>query len=287
MKESNISEAVGDLILDLSGHRIIETQWSLITRKLRQFSFTMQPGLSMKEILEFEHRIKKKLPWDMRVSLMMCSFIEIPPIFGDSSDFELMSNPLDGDFIRRDDYAREIYQDNCDDDDELEIAQEWFNDENYVDVMRITTIDIDNELQGEDLTDIYWNADNHEILFANSSSDKCGNDSCYVRKYDSWLHFLRASTEKYLEKQEMIGPFYNRDGLDFWFLREISEAQKTDFDKMDDYLEDFTGRWYGKDRQTVQLVLDMFQDAKVMDSNKKKRKLDENDDLRPPQKKLK
>ena len=143
LKESNISEAAGDLILDLSGHRIIENQWSLMTRKLRQFSFTMQPGIPIEKIKEFEEKIEGELPWDMRVSLMMCSFIDIPPIFKDKSEFELMSNPLEGDFIRRDAHCREIYQDDCGDDDEIEIAQERFNDEKYEDVMGITRIDIE------------------------------------------------------------------------------------------------------------------------------------------------
>ena len=85
---------------------------------------------------------------------MMCSFIDIPTIFKDKSEFELMSNPLDRDFIEGDDHCREIYQNDCDDDDEIEIAQEWFNDENYEDVMRITRIDI--EFDGlEVLTEIF------------------------------------------------------------------------------------------------------------------------------------
>ena len=140
LKETGVSEAVGDLILDLSGHRIIEDQWSLISRKLRQFSFTMQPGLSIQKILEFEHRIKRQLPWDMRVSLMMCSFIDIPPIFRDTTDFEMILNPLNGQFIEND-YGRQIYEDNCADEDENDIVKEWFDDENYEDVIRITSID--------------------------------------------------------------------------------------------------------------------------------------------------
>ena len=46
---------------------------------------------------------------------------------------------------------------------------------------------------------------------------------------------------------------------------------------MAQFLEGFTGRWYGNDKRTMQLVVDIFQNAKVVDSNKK-RKLDENDD---------
>ena len=56
---------------------------------------------------------------------------------------------------------------------------------------------------------------------------------------------------------------------------------------MAQFLEGFTGRWYGKDKRTMQLVVDIFQNAKAVDSNKKKRRLDDNDDLYPPEKKLK
>ena len=125
-------------------------------------------------------------------------------------------------------------------------------------------------------------------FFANSSCNThgCGDACCNVIKYDSWLDFLKASTQRYWEAKEEIGAVYSKGGLYWTFVRDIDEKQKTDPHKMAQFLEGFTGKWYGKDKRTMQLVVDIFQNAKVVDSNKK-RKLDENDDLHPPQKKLK
>ena len=137
------------------------------------------------------------------------------------------------------------------------------------------------------MTDVYWNTDTDEILFAVRSSNTRGNRGCDVTKYDSWLYFLRESVEGYLEQREKIGSVYDKGGLATSFLRNIGEEQKTDFTKMLRFLCDFTGRTYHK--KTAQAIMSIFQSEKSMDlnSNKKKRKLDEteNDDLCPPQKK--
>ena len=97
---------------------------------------------------------------------------------------------------------------------------------------------------------------------------------------------MESSTKIYLANQEKIGSIHSKDDVeDISVVDRIEEYQK-DSQKLSDFLCEFTGRWY--DEKTVQTIIDIFQDAKPSDANKKKRKLDDEvEDICPPQKKQK
>eukprot|EP01084_Bolivina_argentea_P206190 352083_1 len=72
--------------------------WLTLFDKLKRFSFIVESGSNSKEIQEFEHKCRIlfkyetfEMEHDLRVSLMLCNSMKIPPIFIEQQSIESQS----------------------------------------------------------------------------------------------------------------------------------------------------------------------------------------------------
>eukprot|EP01084_Bolivina_argentea_P136896 241109_1 len=207
-----------NIILDYSGHKIISDLWLKMFFKLRQFSFLMDNYCTLDEIQAFENNpnytvlkygyyekinlnkhIEKKLPSDMKISLLLCNYIRLPPVFKDLTAFESAILPLtDWFFISPQDKSDRV-QDWCYDfyfrelnDNTANQYKIWFDD--YM--MRIGGYgrDITSGLCRQDRYDIYWNIKTNKILVVYvEACNWSGECRSIFTAYDSFTDFFADS----------------------------------------------------------------------------------------------
>eukprot|EP01084_Bolivina_argentea_P034344 63564_1 len=85
-QQFEIPTEITNIILSLSNHYHIQNFWLTLFDKLKRFSFIVESGSKSKEIQEFEHKCRIlfkyetfEMEHDLRVSLMLCNSMKIPP----------------------------------------------------------------------------------------------------------------------------------------------------------------------------------------------------------------